>query len=250
MNKLKSTKISAVFLATVLVAEIALSSPSFMTDAQAESEYGMNSYETQYGKDNNSYKSKDSSSFILKNINCNDINSNNNGVDVIGVPNNDALVEAQAEDEGKATTTNDFGYCEKNNNGYEQDNKGLKFVCINNNDNENNVIVINETILEPTITCEECFTESLTVIELERFLDEAFTLTATIEQACIVIGSGLVTEEILRETLEIALSEQEERIDDIIECLIEAGIEFSPEENGLNAPGGGLNVQGGIFNVL
>ena len=31
--------------------------------------------------------------------------------------------------------------------------------------------------------------------------------------------------------------------------LIEAGIEFAPEENELNAQGVGLDTQGGIFNV-
>ena len=42
----------------------------------------------------------------------------------------------------------------------------------------------------------------------------------------------------------------ENRINNIIECLIEAGIEFAPEENGFNGQGGGLNAQGGIGSSL
>jgi hypothetical protein len=78
---INSTKIIAAFLASVLIAgTIALSSPSFMTNASAqpESYYGMdnNNYKSQYGQDN--YKSKDSSSVFVKKINCNNVNVNVN----------------------------------------------------------------------------------------------------------------------------------------------------------------------------
>src|SRR5918993_729657 len=64
INSTGTTKISAAFLATVLVAGIiALSSPSFMVGAQAVPEYGTDSYEKKsygsepdYGKD--SYEKK------------------------------------------------------------------------------------------------------------------------------------------------------------------------------------------------
>jgi hypothetical protein len=220
--------------------------------------YGKDSYESQYstyGKDN-SYKSKEdssSSSVNIKKVKCNNINVNLNGIDVnVGVPNgNGAIAEAQAaEDEGTSSYGSDeTGYgssVESSNN-----NNDFKFVCKNNNNNT--VVVVNETIPEPpdTITCEECFTEVLNATELERFLDEAFIPNATIEQACIVFSSGLVTEEALREVLEIALSETDERIDDIIECLLEAGIEFYPEEeeNQISAQEGALEISGGIFNL-
>jgi len=110
LNKIVSTKTtSSIFLAALLVVgTIATILPS----AQAQPYYEMNngygsyepgpaytnnnSYESEYASDNSYYKSKDSN-VILKKINCNNINSNNNGVDVnLGVPNNDALVEAQA----------------------------------------------------------------------------------------------------------------------------------------------------------
>jgi hypothetical protein len=42
-------------------------------------------------------------------------------------------------------------------------------ICINNNDNENNVVVVNDSRPTPTetITCEECFEENLTPGQLE-----------------------------------------------------------------------------------
>ena len=195
-NKIVSTKSNAIFLATVLVlGTIAIISPSFIVGAQAEPYYGMDdrydSYEAEYTDNNNyepeypsykpnhpsdnSYKSKDSSSTIVKKVNCNNINSNNNGVDInLGIPNNDALVEAQAADEGQATTANGYGYVERN--GYKQNDNDFRFVCVNNNDNENNIVVVNETTPTPipppppspdTITCEECFTETLTPGQIE-----------------------------------------------------------------------------------
>jgi hypothetical protein len=107
---------------------------------------------------NNYYKSQGSD--IIKKIKCNNINSNNNGVDVnLGIPNNDAIAEAQAADnEGQATSANEWGY----GNEYKQKDNGFKFVCVNNNDNENNVVVVNGTtpeppIPEPDLACEECF---------------------------------------------------------------------------------------------
>ena len=137
MNKIFSLKSNAIFLATVLIlGTIAIISPSFIVGVQAEPYYGMDdkydSYEEEYTDNNNyepeypsyrpnhpsdiSYKSKDSSSTIVNKVNCNNINSNNNGVDVnLGIPNNDALVEAQAADnEGQATTANGYGYVERN----------------------------------------------------------------------------------------------------------------------------------------
>jgi len=213
-------------------------------DNDYKDRYGKDSYESQYssyGKDNNSYKSKEdssSNSVSIKKVKCNNINVNLNGIDVdIGAPNgnvpvNGAIAEAQAaeDDKGQTTTTaSSFGNGERNNNGYKQNDKDFRFVCINNNNNT--VVAVNETTpqLEPTITCEECFTEILNAIELEQFLEEGFTPTATIEQACIVFSSGLVTEEELRDVLEFVLTEREDRIDDIIQCLLEAGIEFSPQ---------------------
>ena len=211
-------------------------------DNDYKDHYGKDSYESQYssyGKDNNNYKSKDSSSksVSIKKVKCNNINVNLNGIDadIGGASNgNGPIAEAQETDD-EGLETNSFG-SDSGGSNYGRDGQSDSdtdlFVCKNNNNNT--VVVVNETIPEPTpeptITCEECFTQVLNATELERFLEEAFTPTGTIEQACIVFSSGLVTEEALRDVLELVLTEREDRIDNIIECLLEAGIEFSPPE--------------------
>jgi hypothetical protein len=273
LNKIISKKTtSAIFLATVLVlGTIAVSSPSFMTraNAQADSYYEMDnrydsyepteytdnnsyepteypSYKPEYPSDNRDYKSKkDSSNTIVKKVKCNNINSNNNGVNVnLGLPNNDALVEAQAADnEGQATTANGWGNDERN----KQNGNDFKFVCINNNDNENNII---ETTPEPippdTITCEECFTENLTpeqLAGLNSFLEgrqpvtvDGFDIGIAINDlaAYCTLISLASTEESLSETVRsilLALNERvlppedaipEPIIEEIIQCVLEA----------------------------
>jgi hypothetical protein len=186
-NILSSKTNSAIFLAVLpVLGTIATILPS----AQAQPYYE-DGYESEYTKymqdykskyplypDNSDYNSKDSSSSVVNKIKCNNINSNNNGVDVsLGVPNNDdAIAETQAADnEGQATSANEWRY----GNEYKQKANGFKFVCVNNNDNENNIVVVNETTPIPpppppptppdTITCEECFTdnENLTPGQLE-----------------------------------------------------------------------------------
>ena len=84
MNIIKLTKKSNAlfFAALLLVGTIAASSPLFMLGAQAEPYYGMNSYETSYGKDN--YKSKDN--VVVKKINCNNVNVNVNGLELDVLP--------------------------------------------------------------------------------------------------------------------------------------------------------------------
>jgi len=162
LNKLKSTKISAVFLAAILVAgTIATISPSFMTNAQAISEYGKDSY-----------KSKDSSSVFVKKINCNNINVNVNGLEITVLP--PALSglltdEAQAVDEGQYGSSS-YGSGEGSSGGGQSgyDNNSFKFVCINNNNNT--VIAVNETTPQPQQpkTCEECFTHNLSLEQVNR----------------------------------------------------------------------------------
>jgi hypothetical protein len=133
LNKIVPIKnANAIFLATVLVAGIiALSSPSFMTGAQAQQDYGMEreygsheqpeygSYEQQteypsykpdykpeYPSDNNSYKSKkDSGDSISLNINklkCinNNVNINGNNNGTINVGNSGKSATGPGTDEG------------------------------------------------------------------------------------------------------------------------------------------------------
>src|ERR687897_1999654 len=140
INSTVTTKISAAFLATVLVAGIiALSSPSFMVGAQAAPGYGMDSYD----KKSNDKKSngKDVS---IKKVKCNNINVNVNGLtlNTTSVPFLSDLLgsEAYASDEGDNGASSygsggsygsDGSYGDKKSGS----DKSFKFVCINNNNN-------------------------------------------------------------------------------------------------------------------
>src|SRR5918999_1112519 len=94
-NSTVTTKISAAFLATVLVAGIiALSSPSFMTGAQAQEYYGMD-------RDNKKSDKKDVS---VKSVKCNNVNVNVNGLElnISSVPFLSGLLASEAHaDEGE-----------------------------------------------------------------------------------------------------------------------------------------------------
>ena len=94
-NSTITTKISAAFLATVLVAGIiALSHPSFMVGAQAAPGYGMDSYD----------KKSNGKDVSVKKVKCNNINVNVNGLELntTSVPFLSDLLgsEVQASDEG------------------------------------------------------------------------------------------------------------------------------------------------------
>ncbi len=284
MNKKVSIKkTSAIFLAIVLVAGIiALSPPSFMVGAQAESEddelnnndnklygidndessdelsddakdndessddelvnnvkpFGNNNYEVKelsyVNDDNNSYKSKDSSSVFVKKVKCNNINVNLNGLDVdIGLPNgngplNGPLAEAQAvNDEGQES--NSFGSDLSNSgDGQSDSNTNYRVVCINNN---NNIIVEEEEEpLEPQ-TCEECFTTFLTEEQIERFIEVLDNPRITsLEEACgflLLFGAG--QEELFILGLETLLGLSEDNAVALVECLKNVGVEFSEE---------------------
>ena len=212
MNNIISTKTtSSIFLATLLllgtlatILPSAQAQPYYEDGYESEYTQYMQDYKSEYPlyPDNSDYKSKDSSSSVINKIKCNNINSNNNGVDVsLGVPNNDdAIAEAQAADnEGQATSANEWGY----GNEYKQNSNDFKFVCVNNNDNEFNVVVVNETTPIPpppppdTITCEECFEETLSPLafaQLNAFLAEG--------QITITIGGEMITPRSLTELCE------------------------------------------------
>src|SRR5215213_6855451 len=128
----KTTKISAVFLATVLLAGIiAVSSPSFMAGAQAEPYYGM---------DNNYDKKSNGKDVSVKAIKCNNINVNVNGLELnVLPPVLSGLVgsEAQASDEGeRGASSYGSGNGGSYGDGRQSSSYGdFNFVCINNNNN-------------------------------------------------------------------------------------------------------------------
>jgi hypothetical protein len=160
-----TSKINTLFLAFVLVAGmivVSSSSSSFMTEAKAEPEYGMDSYK-EY-KDNSN----------VEKIECSNININNNGIDT-----RDADLFSETHDgDGLETTANtaeeyngqqlssqSIGNNERNN-GFKQNDEDVKVVCKYNNNNDEGGQG-NQTE-EPT--CEECFTQNLNTTELNIFL--------------------------------------------------------------------------------
>ena len=181
MSKILLTKkTSAIFLATVLVAGmIALSSPSFMTGAQAflmdnnyEPDYGTNSYEDKqsYGKDNSYYKSKHSS-----NVKCNNINVNVNGFNGIQVGtlptalNGLATDEAQAADEGEigASSIGSGGGSDGGRpSGSDSDSR---FVCIKNNNNVVEAPAVEDECPEAE-DIEACFEEFIPEAQFPAFV--------------------------------------------------------------------------------
>jgi hypothetical protein len=169
-----TTKISAAFLATVLVAGIiAISSPSFMSGAQADPYYGMDSYK----------KKSNAKDVSVKNVKCNNINVNVNGLELntTKVPFLSKLLTSEAhgdEDERGASSYGSNGGSYGSGGSYGDKRSGsdgdFKFVCINNNNNTVSVVAPTPTPT-PTPTpdneCEECF-DNLTV-DLKRILADA-----------------------------------------------------------------------------
>ncbi len=254
MSKIISTTtINACFLAIVLiVGTFAAISPSFMIGAHAQ-QYGMeqkyNSHEPDYGMDSSyddkqsygkedysDYKSKDSSSSVsVKKIKCNNINVNLNGfngVEVGTLPtalNGLATDEAQASDEGEIGASSS-GSGERNNNGYQHNDKDSRYVCINNND-----FAVVEEEEEPAISeCEKCFSALQAVIENSLIsVTEDITIgigleeiripgeVDTIQQLCPLLEGH--TDFFVSALIDIIVEQQTDTTA-LIECLLKAGV--------------------------
>jgi hypothetical protein len=144
-SRTTTTKVSAVFLATVLIAgTIALSFPSFMIgSAQAQSYYGMDSYQKSYDKkDDNRDKSKDSVN--IKKVKCDNINVNVNGIP--GNLSSLSFLKGIVDDKDDGADRNMSSYGSYGNGesygddrtygGHsDKDKDGFTFICINNNNN-------------------------------------------------------------------------------------------------------------------
>ena len=198
INSTVTTKISAAFLATVLVAGIiALSSPSFMVGAQAAPGYGMDSYDKKSsGKD-----------VSVKKVKCNNINVNVNGLtlNTTSVPFLSDLLGSEAHadegDNGASSYGKGGSYGSDGSYGDKKSvsDKSFKFICINNNNNNvggGNVTAPPAPTPEPeppVNECEECF-DNLTVdlqVILNAALAEGFTIGelevpagSTVEELC------------------------------------------------------------------
>jgi hypothetical protein len=264
-------------------------SPLFITGVSAQSEsynygkddrydsyepdYGMDSYDKKsyeqesYDKDKD--KSKDSSNSVsLKKLKCNNINANLNNVDAsFGSPVEDDINGANgealaAQEGGEAISANGLmnGGRDGDRNFVDLENN-FRFVCINNNDNENTVIGGEEPI---SALCEECFAANSAlqteIIDALVEFDGSFGIsqggavlsigpgTDTIEQLCDILETSAefygvpVFDDMLDEVLTFILTgnpnTEVPALDALIECLLEAGIIVEvelPSDNGLIA---------------
>ena len=263
-NSIKTTKANAVFLAAVLVAGIiALSYPSNLVGAQATeeyvmdsrydsykpdhgSDYGMDSYDDKkpyekdndkstvypsYGKDNSYDKSKDSSSVSVKKVKCNNINVNLNGFNGIAVNAVPPVLNSLATNEAQAAGESEVGTSslvsgERNTNGYQNNDKNFRFVCVDNN----NVQVPEVVIPQEPETCEECFEEFLTEDQIELLLERLNDIPS-LPELCNVLMLVSVEEEAFTILLQIIEGESQEDIDidALILCLKDVGVVFEQE---------------------
>ena len=138
------TKISAVFLSSVLIAgTIAALLPSFMIGAQADPYYGMD-------RDYKKVDKKISVSYMK----CNNININVNGLtlDVFPPFLGGGEVAASAAEDANSDASSYPG-----NGGSDggAEFKNFKYICINNN---NNTVIQQPPVVPPVEGCEQCFT--------------------------------------------------------------------------------------------
>ena len=151
-------------------------------------------------------------------LKCNNINVNLNGFSGNAIGASPALgaltTEAQAADEDEIGATS-FESGGGRTSGHDSDSR---FVCINNN---NNVIVERE---EP-LTCEECFETFLTDAEIEQF-------GTSLAEVCLALSSEEISAEQFVSDLVAEVGVPLERANDLVRCLIEAGIEFTTGVSG------------------
>ena len=194
----------------------------------------------------NYYKSH---SDLIQKIKCNNINANLNGINAnIGslpvedgdTDTNGANSQALAAQGGEPNTGNgDRKFVDRTSN--------FSFKCLNNNDN---VIVQGEPIPESDLACEECFAanstlraeiidalvdfEGVITFSTENFVFAITSGTDTIEQLCAILESSSefygapISADVFDIVLSLLLSGGESinipALDELIECLLEAGI--------------------------
>jgi hypothetical protein len=220
-NKIVTTKSNAIFLAAILVlGTITTISPSFMLGiAQAEPYYG--------GIDN--YKKSSGKDVSVKNVKCNNINVNLNGLELnlTSVPFLSNLLASEAHaDEGERGANSygsDGSYGDKS-----RSDGDFKFICINNNNNT--VIVGNGTTTPEPLTCEECFTENIIdELQLTNFTGTlvVYTEFGDLEGLCEFLSDPSFTNNEKIAQLSLIFSRTLIPTDvrlSILECLDERGI--------------------------
>ncbi|HEX5185354.1 MAG TPA: hypothetical protein VFV86_00565 [Nitrososphaeraceae archaeon] len=193
----------------------------------------------------NYYKSH---SDLIQKIKCNNINANLNGINAnIG----SAPVEDGDTDTNGANSEALAAQGDEPNTGYGDRNfvdrtSNFSFKCLNNNNN----VVVQEEGEEPGLACEECFAANSTlraeiidalvdfegsiVFSSEDFIFAITSGTDTIEELCAILESSSefygapIPSDVFDTGLSFILSGGESinvpALDELIECLLEAGI--------------------------
>jgi hypothetical protein len=200
-----------------------------MSGAQAEPYYGMDSYK----------KKSNAKDVSVKNVKCNNINVNVNGLELntTSVPFLSTLLGSEAHaDEGERGASS-YGSGGSYGDGRSGSGGDFKFVCINNNNNT--VVVGEEPQLPPVNECAEdveaCFAEFLSpevFLALETALESQAGITIEINGQNVVLRSfediclaleGLTYEQLAMEIVEIIRAVAEIRISpDLVDCIAEA----------------------------
>ncbi len=150
----KTTKISSVFLATVLIAGMIAASPSLMTNALAQ----MDNY-----RDGNDYRDSKGKDVSVQKIDCSNTNVNVNGFELnVLPPELTGLASAQTQSGDEARDSNGFGSGDRNNGPSGHDKSG-GVLCISKNNN-NNVGAGDDDEEGP---CDQCFANHLDDDQLE-----------------------------------------------------------------------------------
>lgn len=189
-----------------------------------DSEYP--SYKSDYNEEyksygNNDYKSKDSNSISISKIKCENVNNNFNNVVIGNLSIGNSGKGGSASDDRSNGVLSANAYSgnngERYNNGYQKD---KDVTCIINN---NNTIITEGggNVTEP-LTCEECFIEFLSETQIIGQIG-----TTSLEEYCNSIeGLGVSEAEFRNDLAFIGVSPA--NINALIECLINAGIQFGP----------------------
>ena len=215
---MKSIKISATFLAALLVAgTIALSSPSFMLGAQADPYYGMD-------KENKKVDKKIS----VSSLKCNNINVNVNGLTLDVFPpflgGGDIAADAVEPSTDASSFTGSGGNDKSEFNDF-------RFICINNN---NNTVIGGEEPIPPTPPvdpCEDCFAQNLNAT---AFADVEEALATGINISIETGGlPAIFSVESFTELCDL-IEERPLEISSIVQQVLEAaGLEPGEEFNGI-----------------
>ena len=230
MSKIISTKkINACFLAIVLiVGTFAISSPLTVYGQQYEQGYESSSYpsEPPVMDDSQSVKPSQKANCDNNNVNINDIEqkqSQRQAIDnTLASGANDGITgqELTSEEALNALTGNGDPLLNIDRN--------ILNVCFNHNDNTlTGLFSANQGQVGTPVpqTCEECFETFLTDAEIEQF-------GTSLAEVCLALSSEEISAEQFVSDLVAEVGVPLERANDLVECLIEAGIEFTTGVSG------------------